>query len=167
MWAFIWKKHCFIRPCICACVCACGIKDKTAQTVNGHWRHATPRGYERVFVSLVSQESSSCLICTGVPLTRQAHLNREVINKNFVKNKRAGLSRRCPAKEILDLTFIPGQNLLVFSFSKNNLGAAERRRLIWAKSIKSGRGAMAGTKPVTRAWHGGPTLIVLILWSCF
>lgn len=35
-----------------------------------------------------------------------------------MKNKRAGLSRRCPVKEILDLTFIPGQILLVFSFSK-------------------------------------------------
>lgn len=47
-----------------------------------------------------------------------------------MKNMRAGLSlAAAPVEEILDLTFIPGQNLLVFSFPKKKKtipGAAER-----------------------------------------
>lgn len=35
-----------------------------------------------------------------------------------MKNICTGFSRHCPVKEILDLTFIPGHNLLIFSFSK-------------------------------------------------
>lgn len=69
------KKHCFIHPCVCVCVC-----DKTqkwAQTVNGDWRHATPRGYERAFISLISQKSSPCQIGTSVPLTRQTNLDKK------------------------------------------------------------------------------------------
>lgn len=43
-------------------------------------------------------------------------------------------------------------HLLLF---KNNPGAAERGRSIWEKSIKSGRVAIARTKPVTRARRRG------------
>lgn len=158
------KRHCFIHPCICACVRACVIKDKTAQTVNGDWRHASPRGYERVFVSLISQESSSCLICMGIPLTRQANL---VMNKNLMKNIRAEFSRCCfPVKEILDLTFIPGQNLLIFSFSKTI--PVQQNGGDWSERNRSNRDALRS--PGRSRWPvlgAGATLIVLILRSCF
>lgn len=58
------KKHCFIHLCV--------TKHKTAQTVNGGWRHATPCGY-RSSLPLVSQKISPFKICTDVPKIPTPH----------------------------------------------------------------------------------------------